>query len=135
MDKKLSTMMMLGSTMLDQRDASKYLEQRDGKWCGCAIGMACLAMGESTGTSRHHLFPWLSSSPEGTSLSYDLRISSMFRTVCGDTPSIYGDRPMASLEEIVDWVRGVEPECGECNSFECTCVPAVVAEESTAAAV
>jgi len=26
-----------------------------------------------------------------------------------------------SLEALVDWVRSVEPECGECCEFECTC--------------
>lgn len=27
-----------------------------------------------------------------------------------------------SLEQLVDYVRSIEPDCGECNRFECTCV-------------
>jgi hypothetical protein len=27
-----------------------------------------------------------------------------------------------TLEQLVDYVRYIEPECGECNEFECKCV-------------
>jgi hypothetical protein len=28
---------------------------------------------------------------------------------------------LLSFESLVDWVRSIEPECGECRSFECSC--------------
>lgn len=28
-----------------------------------------------------------------------------------------------TIEQLADWVRSVEPECRECNQFQCTCTP------------
>jgi hypothetical protein len=37
-----------------------------------------------------------------------------------------------TFEQLVDYVRSVEPSCGECNRFECTCVKsAAPAEEKS----
>ena len=27
-----------------------------------------------------------------------------------------------TFEELVDWVKSIEPECGECNEYQCICV-------------
>ena len=34
-----------------------------------------------------------------------------------------------TFEQFVDHVRSIEPECGECNSFVCTCVKAEAVPE------
>jgi hypothetical protein len=38
-----------------------------------------------------------------------------------------------TLEQLVDYVRSIEPDCGECNKFECTCVKDEATVESTEA--
>jgi hypothetical protein len=39
--------------------------------------------------------------------------------VCGDK---------MTLEQLVDYVRSIEPNCGDCNRFECTCTAIIHSE-------
>lgn len=130
MDRKLSTMMMLGSTMCDF-NPDTYLRKDAERFCGCAIGMACLAAGEETGNRRSQIFPWITVNadrPMHEHQTFDSLISSKFREVC------ISESPVKAFEALADWVRSVEPACGECNYFSCVCSP-VAAEEAVTEAV
>lgn len=98
---KLSTAMMLGSTTC---------KMKPGKISSCAIGAALNALGEPV-KGRYgraeELWPWLSTEYFGV-------ITAKF-----DTEVCYGHM---TLEQLVDYVRSVEPSCGECNRFNCSCV-------------
>jgi hypothetical protein len=131
MDRKLSTMMMLGAGLVEQ-NPDTYLRKDEGQWCGCAIGMACLAAGESSAANRHIIFPWLNSSPSDNYSSFESIISQKFREAYRQAH--VDNKSAASLEGLADWIRSVEPACGECNSFKCVCIPVAV-EETVAAAV
>lgn len=106
---KLSEAMMLGS-------ATMKMER--GEIQSCAIGAAANALGliAYDGTRARlvaifHTWPWLSTNGW---VSHDCsRIITLFdHQVC--------DGEM-TFEQLVDYVRSIEPECGECNRFECTC--------------
>jgi hypothetical protein len=126
MDRKLSTMMMLGAGMIENFNPDTYLRNDAGKWCGCAIGMACLAAGEESASHRHNIFPWLNTNPEGSSVNYDTVISQKFRDVCYQAQN---ESRAPSLDGLADWIRSVEPECGECNMHNCICAEMKVMEE------
>ena len=130
MDRKLSTMIMMGSTLLERFDPLTYLEcDEEGKWYGCAIGMACKAVGVPS-AKKYEMWPWLYELSRN-GFRYVSYVSCMFRTVCGLDPMGNSDAPIAhTIEEIVDWVKLVEPECGECNRFQCSCVQRISVEEA-----
>lgn len=113
---KLSEAMMLGSTLC-------VMKPRD--FDTCALGCAASAIG----IRLYHgyigrlseickAWPWLDFT------NYDEEIFSRFDDlVCRD---------LMTFEQLVDYVRSVEPECGECNRFECSCSQALHIVETTA---
>jgi hypothetical protein len=94
----------------------------------CALGAAANAVGipmpdrygniRLRGVLIAEKWPWITDryptrNPWST---YGSHIAQRFNAeVCGG---------YISFEELVDHVRSMEPECGECNRFECTCVRA-----------
>lgn len=112
---KLSTAMMLGSTTC---------KMKWGNIQTCAIGAALNALGEPT---KHRyeraieLWPWLDApSPHDTDHLMD--IYTRFDTqVC---------RGRMTLEQLADYIKSVEPDCGDCNRFICTCAAAEAIEEA-----
>ena len=125
---KLSEAMMLGST------TCKMIR---GDWNSCALGCAGNAIGipqatiRSSGlylidddrTSRSTLikfaFPWIMDrSKDG--YSHEMAIWERF-----DFDVIEGKM---TLEQLVDYVRSIEPECGECNEYQCTCIKQPIME-------
>ena len=115
---KLSEAMMLGDS-LRERDGSCWYDPKNN--CGCAMGGAALAIGEGGRWLLHvefyRMWPWLS-------IENLNAISYRFLRVCAGTQT---------FEELVDYVRSIEPECGECNTYVCTCKKTVepVVEEVT----
>lgn len=131
---KLSEAIMLGST------TCKMIPEDINS---CALGVACNALGIPVherasvtmdpctglgrfaslvikpGFNRYHavsrLWPWLNEFPGlAAKPNYGQKITRLF-----DTDVCLG---RMTLEQLADYVRSVEPECGECNQFMCTCV-------------
>jgi hypothetical protein len=115
---KLSEAMMLGSTLV---------KMRAGDWNNCALGVAAQAAGISAqGRSGpiYRKWPWLEIRVEASEFFHAshilcpiLWITEIWArfdklVVCGEM----------TFEQLVDYVRSIEPECGECNRFQCTCV-------------
>lgn len=126
----LSEAVLLGD-LIRTRDAGCYL-----RWpadevgpCGCAIGGAVMAV--RSGITRQDIaagydtngyslaeaiWPWLErriACSDGHIRTYDTIISIQFYEV------VEGKR---TLESLADYIRSVEPSCGECCRFDCTCV-------------
>lgn len=134
---KLSEAMMLGSVTCEMKAADLNV---------CALGAAANAVGlpkkeDCYFGNRLHVisnrWPWIRETSNGKHGHSDEYVSRF-----GGNPresswaeqifyrfdrSVVWERSM-SLEQLVDYVRSIEPTCGECNRFECTCAP----EESTA---
>lgn len=116
---KLSEAIMLGSTTC---------EMIPHDWNSCALGCAgnAVGIGRATepvefqsqlmpdGRSRYHhivgLWPWIAD-------SHNRYASWIWRAFDNDVC----DGRM-TLEQLADRVREMEPSCGECNRFECSCV-------------
>lgn len=99
----LSTAMMLGSTTC---------KMEAGNWNSCGIGCAGNAIGipntENPDDRLVPLFnawPWLS--------------DEWFVWVIFDTKVCAGKM---TFDAYVDWVKSIEPSCGDCNEFVCKCV-------------
>jgi hypothetical protein len=107
---RLSEAMMLGDS-LRERNPSVYLADRGegAGYCGCAIGGAQLAVGDTSMFGYENIWPWLLDG----GYRYDVKISIYFIRVH------LGER---TFEQLVDYVRSVEPDCGDCCKFECSCV-------------
>lgn len=120
---RLSEAMMLGSVTCKLIPAD---------WNSCAFGCAGNAVGIEQASAKGHgsqvlpdgrmrlgvireYWPWLSNSELFDSIwrMFDCE-------VCFDRTK--------TLEQVADYVRSIEPSCGECNRFDCTCKPAEVAE-------
>lgn len=118
---KLSVAMMLGDS-LRIRNEMTTLSEGDRGYCGCAIGAGVLAVGGTHSVDYHTLFPWLLEpffdNGQGIMRNYWGAISRRFIQV------MHGGM---TYEQLADWVRSVEPECGECNKFVCTCAKPVSA--------
>lgn len=109
---KLSEAMMLGST------TCKMIPK---DWDSCALGAAANAIGipHYVGVDYFNRiadivkeWSWiLEFSSEGQYLTFIFH--KFDDEVCGGK---------MTFEELVDYVISVEPKCGECNSFACTCV-------------
>lgn len=109
---KLSEAMMLGSSTCKMVPAD---------WNSCALGAAANAVGipfakDHTEESARidamiKYWPWL----------YDDKgYTQEFHTIW----ATFDDRVCKGLmtyEQLVDYVKSIEPECGECNQFKCTC--------------
>jgi hypothetical protein len=110
---KLSEAMMLGTVTV-------LLEPF--KMDSCALGAAANAVGithenHGRGIEIAERWPWIVDRDGRRPWStHGSTIASKFNDdVCS------GRR---TFEWLVDFVRFVEPECGECNRFDCTCVKA-----------
>ena len=109
---KLSEAMMLGST------TCKMIPY---DLATCALGAACNAVGcqvqkHSRWGFISQTWPWTDGCREGADRDYCLEIAKKFDTFVA--------AGKMTLEQLVDWVESVEPSCGECNKFSCTCSPA-----------
>jgi hypothetical protein len=126
---KLSTAMMLGSTTC---------KMVPGDWNSCALGCAGNAVGIGQGVRREASgFIWMSDGRGRSQHIYDvwpwLNGEKMFwaALIWGkfDSKVCSGE---ITLEQLVDYVRSIEPSCGDCNKFECSCVKSEVVYESKA---
>lgn len=111
---KLSEAMMLGSTTVKM----VRFDIRS-----CALGAAANAIGIPFRSGIRGLrglliaekWPWIKDryTARNPWSTYGSHIAQEFNDrVCGG---------QISFEALVDHVRSIEPECGECNRFECTC--------------
>lgn len=109
---KLSEAMMLGSATC---------KMVAGDWNSCALGAAANAIGIPQskvlfGVGRGHAiraaWPWLETRQPSELLSISEIVFRFDNEVC---------EGKMTFEQLVDYVRSIEPECGECNRFECTC--------------
>src|ERR1700761_7836111 len=98
----------------------------------CALGKAADAIGLEqdksvwNGNRWNNLrkrWPWLKVRG-GWLFSFQLKIAFLF-----DRQFSKGDSSLAILKTI-DYVKSIEPECGECNQFTCVCQPAETVEEN-----
>lgn len=119
---RLSDAMLMGDG-LRSRNALQYLtimldENNDptGRYCGCALGGAVMAMGSLKEEDRNLMWPWIRNKVDLSTVpflsesyldgqphegNYDNAISFIFMKVT---------RGLVSFEQLVDWVRRVEPE-------------------------
>ncbi len=117
---KLSEAMMLGSVTC---------KMVPGDWNSCGLGCAGNAVGipqseRKKGAGRSRLicdnWPWLRGY-DGDGNFWNRRVWERFDfQVC---------EGKMTFEQLVDYVRSVEPECGECNQFKCVCDPTEVSEK------
>ena len=113
---KLSDALMLAATA--------YAPVRESEWDSCALSVAALVagvpgeiavplMGETIYLHERpqsiiNYWPWLGSAEDDDSFLW--QISDFFED--------YG----WSMTRLAEWTAKVEPTCGECNRFVCTCV-------------
>lgn len=98
---RLSDAIVLGDSLRVRNSAVWIKEEEDGRICGCALGGALLAVGETVqaidetdiGVILHKHWPWLRASAMDD-------ISRMFASV------VRGDR---SFEGVLEYVRSCEP--------------------------
>jgi hypothetical protein len=140
---KLSEAMMLGSTTC---------KMEAGNWDSCALGCAGNAVGiEQTKYPVNSLlpdgvtppwkaiynqWPWLEQNREDSSPvnyvmpngTFETRINYLNCEFLPAATHIYNRfdsmvcKGLMTLEQLVDYVRSIEPECGDCNRFDCLCV-------------
>lgn len=116
---KLSLAIMLGSTTCKMEPCD---------WNSCAIGSAGNAIGVPQGVENFGIdrsdklftaWPWIAGD------LYWLGIADRFdNQVC---------EGKMTLEELVDYVKSIEPSCGECCRFTCTCAKFEAVPESVEA--
>jgi hypothetical protein len=127
---KLSEAMMLGSTTC---------KMVPGDWNTCALGAAANAVGIAKQMIIHRdlitgtvfltnrasaiwaRWPWLATHPSlRGNVGIGLIVASKFdNSVC---------RGLMTFEQLVDWIRSIEPDCGECNMYQCACQKTEVTE-------
>lgn len=107
MTSQLSTMMSLGDS-LRSRYAGTYLSATSSAgstgWCGCALGGAQLAMGQTGHMAWLKLWPWLNQRDSDSQFPYWKVINLKFLQV---------EQGRLTFEQLVDWVRSVEPQQAE----------------------
>lgn len=118
---KLSDSIILGSTTCKLKVGDLNV---------CAVGAAANAVGlplmkNSRDFSRleavYNYWPWLYGD-NSSGLRHMGEIAYLFDgQVC---------RGEMTLEQLADYVRTIEPECGECNQFKCTCKTVIEKEEN-----
>lgn len=90
------------------------------RYCGCFLGGALMATSDQNtwdaiadmnvvefATALQEKFPWFNWH------QYEDKISSWYYQVCDKTMTV---------EQLADEIRKIEPECGECNQYACTCL-------------
>jgi hypothetical protein len=125
---KLSQAMMLGDSLRTRSWLEFIGENSDGSKCGCAIGGAYIAMGETkVDIYTCKLFPWLI---EPSTISSQITWRGVIG--CGSWDDIPSFRSVMmgqyTFEQLVDYVASVEPSCGDCNRFDCACEVSVSTE-------
>src|SRR5690349_9489718 len=124
---KLSEAMMLGSVTCEMKPAD---------FDTCALGAAGNAVGIPRKDKCHgfrltaisNYWPWIAVSSKGCD-GHSKDFVSMFSN--GESTwaeqifyrfdrSVVREKTM-TLEQLVDYVRSIEPACGDCNRFDCTC--------------
>jgi hypothetical protein len=137
---KLSDAMMLGSVTV---------KMEAGDWNSCALGAAANAVGipkevppikcplmgcvvEIHGVNRaeaiYGRWPWLQEITDYVPQTDFDSEEDFMDQIYGFFDDHVCEGKM-TFEQLVDYVRSVEPACGVCNEFECSCVPVEV--EST----
>lgn len=114
---RLSEAMMLGDSLRTRNEAT-FLDMTSNPPCGCAIGGAILAVGGRSRFERNSLWPWLvETSQHHSSFSHESVIG------CGswkNQPSFANVMDgNCTFEQLVDYVRSIEPSCGICCRFDC----------------
>lgn len=119
---KLSEAMMLGDSLRD-RVSDRFLTTRGGRMCGCAIGGATLASGRTEYFAHRELWPWLLEESTNFSANYPSKPIRWESWIGIYSPVAFNKvvRGDATFEQLVDYVRSIEPDCGVCNRFECIC--------------
>lgn len=115
---KCSEAIVLGDT-LKHGEPLIFLRKVEEGWCGCALGGAQLALGVTEIEGFYRLWPWLRESPPGYSKALDYA----FHIGGGLGHANYMDvsRGLYTLDELVEYVRSVEPQCA-CGRHGCDCV-------------
>lgn len=109
---------MLGDSFRS-RDAYTYLIRCKSGFYGCMMGAALIAVGKAEDENNRNAravlreWPWLSDiSDLETQYAFETEVTERFHLVA---------RGEMTYEQLIDYVRSVEPECGECCRFECIC--------------
>jgi hypothetical protein len=118
---KLSEAMLLGSTLVKMEAC---------ELSSCAYGAALRAVGilphRLTYVTVAERWPW-------TAADMDSPLTSGMLNEAGCSVYEKFDFDVCTgrmtFEQLVDYVRSIEPECGRCNSFQCVCE--VVDEKGT----
>jgi hypothetical protein len=127
---KLSQAILLGDS-LRRRNAHTYISDFGDGPCGCALGGALLAIGETIWLQNYvdpqsyilaKTYPWFSK-------EVDIAVSGMFFELMWrhedrelwDSVKGTVHEPM-TIEMIADYVRSIEPDC-DCGRFDCNCSP------------
>jgi hypothetical protein len=97
---RLSEAMVLGSTLI-QFDPGVFYIPSCGRGCLIGFGEAAVYKGKELDLQRKfYLWPWLANPVPGSSDNYCSAIGEMARAI---------RRGEKTFEEVVDWVRSVEP--------------------------
>ena len=121
----LSDAAVLGDSMR-KRNPCIYLEKDNiaGQHCGCLLGGAILAEGLGVGIDDNRMraesrWPWLRDNSiepvwfvAGNGHKYEYIVTIGFFRVCDGN---------LTFEQLIQWIRSVEPECAECCRFDCSC--------------
>ena len=118
---KLSDAMVLGDSLRTRNSDVYLMKKRDGSYCGCAIGGAFLAAAEDARPghideyiSSH--WPWLDEDHPS--------LPCLWRSVIGRHREEGFQAVMdgkITFEQFIQYIKSVEPECGQCNTFKCQC--------------
>ena len=120
---KLSEAMLLGSATC---------KMVAGDWNSCALGAAGNAVGIpqfdnilARALWIQDTWPWL----RNISRVQEYKGAELTINYCEEIWTRFDNEVVGgamTLEQLVDYVKSIEPQCGECNKFECTCVKAEV---------
>jgi hypothetical protein len=117
---KLSTAMMLGAATCKMIPAD---------WNSCAFGAAGNAVGVPRVVSDYEgdtserfpflakVWPWIRVDDDE---AFPMQATVTASTIWQQFDNLVCTGEM-TFEQLVDYVRSIEPECGRCNSFQCTC--------------
>lgn len=122
MNTKLSEAIMLGIGTVEHMIA--------GNMNACAFGIALNAMGvpqlvdpmqnDARYSAVDTLWPWTKDNATNWPIGGCHMISWQSTIWATFDLKVMFDKTM-TIEQLADWVRSVEPECRECNQFQCTC--------------
>jgi hypothetical protein len=120
---RLSEAILLGDSLRD-RNWDVFLDTTTTPPCGCALGGAQLAMGRTDIQGYRDLWPWVHDKAAMESEFRDLLYEDHIGVVdAAGHPNFFDVvKGSCTIEQLADYVRSIEPSCGECNQFTCTCV-------------